>query len=62
MEREFKSPIGHIRVKSAMAEGEFNDLIEGIDVYVNGKYQGFLAETYVCDSNEIIEGLIIVKQ
>ena len=62
MEREFKSPIGHIRVRSAMAEGEFNDLIEGIDVYVNGTYQGFLAGTYVCDSNEVIEGLIGLNQ
>jgi len=59
MEREFKSPIGHIRVKGAMAEGEFNDLIEGIDVYVNGTFQCFLAETYVCDSNEVIEEVIL---
>lgn len=55
MEREFKGSIGHIRVRTAMTEG---DLIEGVDVYINGTFELFLAKTYVCDSNEVIEGLI----
>lgn len=59
MEREFKSPIGHIRVRTAMAEG---DLIEGVDVYINGTFELFLAETYVCDSDEVIEELIELNQ
>lgn len=54
MEREFKHEGNHVRVRYAIAEGEFNDLIEGIDVYVNGIYRGFLAETSPCDSNEVI--------
>tara|TARA_Y100001973_G_C5132758_1_gene298677 strand:- start:539 stop:730 length:192 start_codon:yes stop_codon:yes gene_type:complete len=56
MERIIETDFGTVRIKGVMIDAEFNMLEEGVDVWIDGEYQGNLIGVYTDDQeDEIIE-------
>lgn len=56
MERTIEADFGTIEIKPCMIEGEFNNLDEGVDVWIDDEYKGNLIGVYMDDQeDEIIE-------
>lgn len=58
MERTIETDFGTVRIKGAMIDAEFNMLEEGVDVWIDGVYQGNLIGVYTDDQEDEIIKLV----